>query len=65
MELGIRRKKEHGQRLVKIMQEVADLDRAHTLSLHQLDLIALMQMGEELKSLFDLDPKTGFQWFLR
>lgn len=61
IELGARKKREHGRRLEQVLQQIADLDKQHKLSLHIEHLQSLTLKREELKSLLNLDTKRKFQ----
>lgn len=46
IELGAWRKREHGQQIKDTIQQIADLEKAHKLSLHRSYLESLMQKRE-------------------
>lgn len=62
IELGARRKREHGQQLKQTLEQIAELDKRHKLSLHVSHLEALTLKREELKTLLDLDTKRKFHY---
>lgn len=63
IELGARRRREHGQQLKKLLQQVANLKEKHKLSLLKAHLEALMLKREELRALLDIENKKKFHIF--
>lgn len=53
-------KKEFGQLLNDILQQVADLDRKHKIALHKMHLETLTRKRKELKALLDLQTIRKF-----
>lgn len=60
IELGARKKREHGHQIAQVLQQIADLDKQHKLSLHSAHLKSLTLKCEELQNLLDLDTKKRF-----
>ena len=62
IELGARKKREHGQQLKRVLHQIAELDKQHKLSLHTSHLEALTLKREELKNLLALETKRKFHY---
>lgn len=60
IELGARKKREHGHQIKQVLQQIADLDKQHKLSLHIEHLKSLTLKREELKTLLNLDTKRKY-----
>ena len=62
IELGARKKREHGQQLKQVLHQIAELDKQHKLSLHVSHLKALTLKREELKTLLALETRRKFHY---
>lgn len=62
IELGARKKREHGQQLKQVLDQIAVLDKQHKLSVQAAHLKALTLKRAEPKVLLDLDTKKKFHF---